>query len=283
MIKLENISTERVFNYAKKFKDSDITAKTIYELFIKYDINDYQKLKDLLNSQKEEFEFVSYFLKTELYGVESRLKNKSELDTESEIFTFDRYQKSNIDIETLQLTDIENNGDILLYCCPTIRGGARINRLKSISINEIKYLASHLTEYHFNNALSMKRNFGIDTVKRVVELVKYYEEQVLRQAQETEERSINLFLLNKDAKDEIVESQYKEIIEYLLDNAEQCIWGNLPSSKKIQMLRTIKAVRGDSILEDRRRLINAISNYTTLGELEQGVVKKRTLNRFIVK
>lgn len=283
MIRLENVSIEKVFNYAKNFKDKDITAKIIYELFIKYDIKDYQKLKDLLNSQKEEFECVSYFLKKELYGVELKLKNKNEIDTEPEIFTFDRYQSSNIDVETLQLTDRENNGGILLYNCPTIRGGARINKLKSMSIDEIKYLASHLCEYHFDNALSIKRNFGIDTVKRVVELVKFYEEQVLRQAQETEERDINLFLLNKDAKDEIVESQYKEIIEYLLDNAEQCIWGNLPSSKKIQMLRTIKAVRGDTILEDRRRLINAISNYTTLGELEQGVVKKKTLNRFIVK
>ena len=36
-------------------------AKKIYELFIKYDIRDYQRLKDLLNRQKEEFNFVSYF------------------------------------------------------------------------------------------------------------------------------------------------------------------------------------------------------------------------------
>ena len=283
MIKLEHISTERIFNYAKKFKDIDNTAKTIYELFIKYDIKNYQRLKDLLNGQKEEFKFVSYFLKTELYGVELELKNKNELGVDPQIFTFETYQNSNIDIETLKLTDNENDGNILLYSCPTIRGGARINKLKTMSIAEIKEFASHLTENHFNNVLSMKRSFGIDTVKRVVDVVKFYEEQVLRQAQETKERGINLFLLNKDAKDEIVESQYKEIIEYLLDNADQCIWGNLPSNKKIQMLRTINAVRGEGILEDRRRLVNAISNYTTLSELEQGVVKKRTLNRFIVK
>ena len=210
------------------------------------------------------------------------LKQENELGAEPKIFTFPTYQNSNIDIETLKLTDRENTGNVLLYSCPTIRGGARINTLKTLSIDEIKNLASHLSQYHFYNALSMKKNFGIDTVKRVVDVVKFYEEQVLRQAKETEERNINLFLLNKDAKDEIVESQFKEIIEYLLDNAEQCIWGNLPSSKKIQMLRTINAIRG-GILEDRRRLVNAISNYTTLSELEQGVVKKRTLDRFIVK
>ena len=282
MVKLEHVSTERIFNYAKNFKEKDMTAKTIYEVFVKYDIRDYQRLKDLLNSQKEEFQSVSYFLKRRLYEVEMELKKKNELDVEPEIFTFQAYQNSNIDIETLKLTDRENNGNVLLYSCPTIKGGARINILKTLSIDEIKNLASHLNQYHFNNALSMKRNFGIDTVKRVADVVKFYEKQVLRQAKETEERDINLFLLNKDAKDEIVESQFKEIIEYLLDNAEQCIWGNLTSSKKIQMLRTINAIRG-GILEDRRRLVNAISNYTTLSELEQGVVKKRTLDRFIVK
>lgn len=90
-------------------------------------------------------------------------------------------------------------------------------------------------------------------------------------------------MLNKKEKEEIVESELKEIVEYLLDNAEQCVWGNLPSSKKIQMLRTIYATRGEQTLEDRKRLVNAISNYTTLSELEQGVVKKRTLDRFIVR
>ena len=267
MIKLEHVSTTRIFNYAKNFKDRDMTAKKIYELFIKYEIRDYQRLKELLNSQKEEFKHISHFLQRELYEVEFGLKKANEIDIEPEIFTFETYQNSGVDIETLKLTDRENNGNILLYSCPTTRGGARINKLKYMSIEEIKNLASHLSEYHFDNALSMKKNFGIDTIKRVVDVVKFYEEQVLRQAKETEERNINLFLLNKEAKDEIVESQFKEIIEYLLDTSEQCIWGNLPSTKKIQMLRTIYAVKGQGVLEDRRRLVNAISNYTTLSEL----------------
>lgn len=283
MIELKHVSTERIFDWAERFQTSDITAKTIYDLFVKYDIEDFQKLKDLIHDQKAEFESVSYALRRELYEVESKLREKNKLGIEPEIFTFDRYQSSNVDSATLQFTDQANKGDILLYSCPTIRGGARINRLKPMSIEEVKYLASHLNQYRFANSLSTRQTFSMDTVKRVVECIKFYEEQVLRQAQETEERGINLFLLNKEEKDEIVESQYKEIIEYILDNAEKCIWGNLPNSKKIQMLRTINAIRGHSILEDRRRLVNAISNYTTLGELKQGVVKKRTLDRFIVK
>lgn len=283
MIELEHVSTERIFDEVKNFKEEDLTSKTIYELFKKYDIQDYQRLKDLLNCKKEEFESISYILKNELYKIELRLKNKNEIDIEPEIFTFSNYQNSNIDIETLKLTDRVNNGNILLYSCPTTRGGTRINKLKTMSIAELKNLSSHLSQYRFDNALCTKSYFGIDTVKRVVDVIKFYEEQVLRQAKETEERDINLFLLNKEAKDEIVELQFNEIIEYLVDNAEQCIWGNLPSSKKLQLLRIIKAGKRENAIEDRKRLVNAISNYTTLSELEQGVVKKRTLNRFIIK
>ena len=29
MVKLEHVSTERIFNYAKNFKEKDMTAKTI--------------------------------------------------------------------------------------------------------------------------------------------------------------------------------------------------------------------------------------------------------------
>lgn len=282
MIKLKHVSTEIIFDYVKRYKEENLTLKTIYDLFVKYDIQDYQKLKDLLNEHKEEFKSVSNVLREELYKVELRLKYKNENDIEPEIFTFSTYKDSNVDIETLKLTDKSNNGDVLLYCCPTTRGGTRINQLKTMSIEEIKNLASHLTQYSLDNALSLKNCFGIDTVKRVVDVIKYYDEQVLRQAQETDEKDINLFLLNKEAKDEIVESQYKEIIEYLLDNAEQCIWGNLPPSKKADFLRTINPVRGTGI-EYRKRLVNAISNYTTLSELEQGLIKKRTIDRFIVK
>ena len=53
--------------------------------------------------------------------------------------------------------------------------------------------------------------------------------------------------------------------------------------ENISTIEFLTRMQREGILEDRRRLVNAISNYTTLSELEQGVVKKRTLNRFIVK
>jgi len=223
------------------------------------------------------------FLNAEIIEIVRDIELANISDSQPEIFTYDIYENSDINTEILKLTDRYNNGDVLLYSSPFVRGGARINKLKIMSIEEIKHLSGHLSGYNLKNALTIKRNFGIDTVKKVADCVKFYEEQVLRQASEMDINDGNLFMLNKKEKDEIVESQFKEIVEYILDNADVCVWGNLPSSQKILMIRTIFAVRGEQILQDRQRLINVISNYTTLSELEKGVVKNRTLDRFIVR
>ena len=49
------------------------------------------------------------------------------------------------------------------------------------------------------------------------------------------------------------------------------------------MLEVTITLRKEEQLKVRRCLVDMISNYTTLGELEQGVIKKRILDRFIVK
>lgn len=283
MIKLENVSTERLINSTKNLSLRSQIFKDAYGLLISYNIRDYQMLKDFLESKKLEFDSVFEFLRDELMEVESDIENANSLGLKPEIFTFDIYNDSLIDDKTLRITDQSNKGDILLYTNPMERGGARINQLKYMSIDEIKHLASHLSSYKLQNAFTKRRNFGIDTVKRVVSRVNFYEQQVLRQASETDERDINLFMLNKREKDEIVESQIKDIALYFVDNALECVWGNLPSSQKLRMMRAVLAVRGENVLEDRRRLINAVSNYTTLSELEQDVIKKKTLDRFIVR
>lgn len=279
MIKLENVSTKRLIDYAMRLSKYDEEMKRFYELLIVYDILDYQKLKDILVSNNNEFKF----LRNELFDVEQNIKNMNVLGLEPEIFMFDTYRDFGIDDKTLRITDESNKGDLLLYTSPMVRGGARINQLKYMSIDEIKHLASHLNSYKLQNTLMVKRNFGFDTVKKVVEKVKFYEEQVLRQALETDEREINLFMLNKDTKDEIVESQLKDIVEYIIDNANECVWGKLSDTQKHQMMRAVLSKRGEYVLRDRRKLIDTISNYTTLKELENGVVKKKTLDRFIVR
>ena len=49
-------------------------------------------------------------------------------------------------------------------------------------------------------------------------------------------RGVNLFIVNKVRKQEFVSSQIKEIVEYLVDNANECVWGTLTDPQKLKLL-----------------------------------------------
>ena len=111
-----------------------------------------------------------------------------------------------------------------------------------------------------------------------------YDEQVLRQAELTPKRNCNLFLKDKKNKNEIVEDSYSDIIMYLIYNTkERTIWGKLTDpQKKLYISSAINSKKRDKII--RNRMIDIISNYTTLPELEKVTDgNQKVLKRFIEK
>jgi len=118
---------------------------------------------------------------------------------------------------------------------------------------------------------------------KIKNAINFYEQQVLRQALETDKKNINLFKLNKKAKDEIVKSELKEIVEYIIDNAYVCVFGELTSSQKKRMLTALSNPWNSENKIIINNIIDMISNYTTLKELKTGVIKQKTLDRFIIK
>lgn len=285
MVKLENISTVEFIKRAETKGINNELYRYIYELLVAYDITDFQKLKDFLESKNPDLnnKHVLEILKDCLYGTTGRMYEANEMDKEIEIYTFDNYKKSNIDDKTLSITDKSNNGEVLLYNVPLLLYGRRKNVLRNLSIAEIKELLGHVEHFDFENAFTKIRSFGTKTGEKIVSSIDFYEQQVLRQAQETDEREINLFTVNKLQKDEIVAAEIKYIVEYLLDNAKELVWGNLTDTQKKRLMTAVLSNRGEQPQKDRIKLIDAISNYTTLSELEQGVIKKKVLNRFIVR
>lgn len=283
MIKLEDVSTIDLIRHCKYVGEKNRVYRDIYNLLVSSNIDNFQQLKVMLESEKIVSECVFEILNDYLCSVIQRLNCANEMGRILEVFTFDSYENSMIDDETLSITDSQTNGDVLLYTIPYIRGGARIGQLKYLSITDIKQLLRYVDDYHLKNIFSRKRNFGLNSTKRVANVINFYEQQVLRQAKETDERGINLFTLNKDLKDEIVEAEIKYIAEYIVDNAKECIWGSMTDTQKKRIMRAVVSTCGESLQRDKMMLVNAISNYTTLSELQEGVIRKRTLDRFIVR
>ena len=284
MIKLENVSTD---NFIQNLKGSTVVEiyKYIEELFYVYDIRDYQKLKDLIGSDSSDLDYASVLeiLCRNLSAVERIVKLANLGKRELHTFKFDGIDDSVIDKDTMTLIDENNYGSVLLYTSPLQKWGSRIRQINRLSIAEIKYLLSHVDCYFLLNMFVQMRDVGMGTAREVVNAIDFYHQQLLRQASETQERGIDLFAYNKKLKDEIVESELKEIIEYIVDNADECVWGKLSDTQKKRMVDASVSVKGNFIQADRRNLIDMVSNYTTLGELEQGVIRKRTLDRFIVR
>lgn len=190
------------------------------------------------------------------------------------------YEYENNGIESV---DKLNRGDVLLLDNPTIELQTKFKGLRTYSIDEIKHNLK-LTDQFGRNVIGRIRNIGPDSITKIISALKMYDEQILRQANLTEKRNYNLFLKDKKVKNEIVEDLYSDIIMYLIYNTEErTIWGELTESqKKLYISSVINNKKRDTIIKDR--MIDIISNYTTLPELEKVADgNRKVLKRFIEK
>ncbi|MBQ2873273.1 MAG: hypothetical protein IJE89_04680 [Bacilli bacterium] len=286
MIKLENVSTRELLDYYKRSGSKNNLHKYIYAILSTANVTNYQELKQLVFSNREELKDSAVMLElmSKLKRVELLITSYDMCFKNPDIFTFDNYDHSDLDSETINVTDGNNKGEILLYSSPFLKGGTIKNAINNLSIAEIKYLLGHVNDIRLvNNLLSKKRGFGPDINKQVYDAICFYEDQVLRCADETLDRGINLFEIDKLEKREIVESEIKDIAMYLIDTADTLVWGDLTDTHKKRIMTSALSTWGEYTQRDRGILIDTISNYTTLSELKDGVVKKKILDRFIIK
>jgi len=286
MIKLENVSTERLITFLRYDLTRSGDLKDAYLALNKHGIKDYQKLKDMIENGRKEFQ--NEFLINALATVEENIKHAHEIGREPILYTCNNYAGSTIDEKTLKITDRKNPCSILLYKSPAIFSKGKTGSLIHIQISEAKDLlgkvVGHSKSTTGNNAFveSMKRFGNIDSAK-LRDAINFYEEQVLRQAEETYKKKKNLFILNKQEKELIVEDQIISIVKYLTQNADECVWGEFSPAQKKRLMNAVTSHTGYENQVLRNRIINVITNYTTLSELKSGVVKQKTLDRFIIK
>lgn len=280
MITLENVSTESFLNFAILEGESrnDSTYKFISDLLTKNNITNFKMLKDLFTAEniKEPNLSAYIFLKNRIKEIEGSIAVLNFTHQELPIYSFNSYEKVNIDDETATITDGNNKGIILPHTFPFLKTSTSLSALNDLSILKIKELLNSVDSYDLTKcALTSKSGIGIKTLQKKLHLIDFYEEQIIRQALETEQRGINLFTLNKEEKDKIIDSNLQEYIEYILDNAIVSIWGKISSMGISRLYNTIVSPEKENIKEIKKAIINMISNYTTLKELETGILTEQ--------
>lgn len=277
-IKLSDISimdlTHGVYGWPKTSKED----QPIIEFLSKHNITNYKELEDVLNSDISEQ--VDYFVLLTLRNQLATAKNKI-FDANCysknvpKIFTFDTPQIFGIDDNTIHITDTKNNCSVLPYAHP-FAYGAVLNRLESISIEEAKKLLSTCYingDYKLSNSITCKRHIGPTKATEIAELIKFYNEQVVRQKiAHKDARDCDLFGLDRSFKMVRVTEQLKDIVEYLFDEANELICGKLTKTSKEKIASASISTRGEDIQRTRTNLILMLANYTTLEELETGIL-----------
>lgn len=285
MIELRNVSTERFLSFLR-YNLNDSELRRAYQAMINHGIKDFQTLKSMVANGRKEFN--NEFFKNAIVEVEKNINHANEYGREPVLFFCNDYEGSSVFKKTLRYTDKHTMCDVLLCKTPGIAGYGKFGILKEISVYDAKELLKRVTAHDKsstgNNAfVESMRRINIGDAKIVRDAINFYETQVLRQADETKKRGINLFELNKREKEFIVNRQIENIVKYLVENADLCVWGELSSAQKSRLVTAVASNSGYENKVIRKQIVEIITNYTTLSELKDDVVKQKTLDRFIIK
>lgn len=272
-IKLENISV--------------YGADTFFPSWIKSMSN--EEIKFLKEKKLENFEQLEkmivagekvpiYFIK--LYELVKKYISKEHMvDKEPQIYRSDMLKV--INERDLEVTEEETLCSNLLLNA-VIDDDWRVTFLdiEKLNIKNLRFFLNHVIP-NGKNSLELFPRIGTYAVDKVIKVIHYYEDQIIRQNLERHTPGINLFTLNKEEKKEIVEQELSKYVEYLLSFSYDFIWGK--RSKTVsKLLEECLLSEKKNALRNKRRLIETFTNYMTLTELEEGAIENHTLDRFML-
>lgn len=306
MLTLEDITTYPFvyFSYLKHtLNECELSG---LKLISDEQLNDYQQLKDFIESCSSSMPGYD-FLKNQLDSVIGRVEKANVKGVNPEKFFTNGYE-----IEDMNNTDKVIDGSRLIIYNPLIGINKIIMILKNRSIEEIKQLISHTTPEGKNALTFMLRGIGETKLQNVLFALNFYEDQVKRQYDYYGYIGQNLFDKDKLAKLIVLTSNpeiLQEFIEYIIMEKPQFVWGKLSdsqidklqkfltfSNKDLELLKKLlysKITQSQSFLltdlkkpdylEEYANFIYMIADYITLKEAQEGLVKTRTIDRFIIK
>jgi len=285
MIKLEDVSTIKMLENYPSSEQLDFKHDPIARALTYHYVRDYQQLEDFINEGNQYYDIE--FFRNWLNLIKENIEQANEKGIITTQFTFDIAEKAGLNPKTIKTSDRKVFCRHLVINNPILGPSEQVARIRDLRIYDAKFLLSKVVAHDIetvgqNAFLATYPTFSCEDILRLVTAINFYEQQIVRQSQEPHKTGINLFRLNKDAKVKIIEQNIEDIIDYILETANVCVWGEVTP---IQKQRLISSLRKRKTTDDKLligRLIQMISNYTTLDEIKSGV-KTKTLDRFIVK
>lgn len=274
MLKLENVSTYD-FLVCLLFSKNE-NERALGEILKIYEVFDYKRLEFFI--MYKPINGIDYsILEEKLKSVKKRVARTNELGIEPQIYLTNNF---------FSTTDADVKGKSLILANPIYIPSQNTTIAKS-DINTIKHLLSYATP-DGKNALTYVYGIGNLSIIKIYNAVLFYDAQVSRQAKSAfdyEAAVNNLFEYNIDEKTEELVAGTEPInysLEYILDTAATMIWGPLTDSQKVRLNTMVKMTKeGKYGSKDLNALFDVIRNYVTLEEVQKGLVKTRTIDRFI--
>lgn len=277
MIDLQNAKAITMFDFF------GIPSSFVEDLFHKLNIETIGDLKYVINEKPITFNMYSKSIFTKKCCQEVIMK------TEALERKYNLRENANIPFKNLNMISVfareasEKNtkgNELLLSSIVFQDGRSSFNGIISLNVSEIKKL------FYYQNSSSKPLileapRIGSKNLQAIINAINLFDEQLIRQNEEEHNFGDDLFHLNYEEKKAIVLDEISSYINYLEENAENCVWGNNNESK-IRFMRESLISKSVIAIRNKERLINTFTNYTTLTELEKGVVKNKTLDRFII-
>ncbi len=251
-----------------------ITNHDLYpysDLFNKYGIDTYQDLYHYVVELKIPELQKDKIIKALYKRIELNETNKWRL---MEMPEFKTYENTSFNTNSLNRVDESNKGVVLPYKRPSEFSTSISRTINNMSIGEIKYRLTHVSAYG-KNLIS-----GVGEVKKVrlIDCIKFYENHIITLAEYKSMGNIlspEIFFTDYNDKKKIVIEYKNDIVQNLLDGANDFVFGPASDSEKERMLDYIK--KGNN--KTTNEFIDLITNYSLLDELEKNPANPSVVKR----
>lgn len=277
---LKDISTYGLIRRGVYYQDCAKYFNHNATALLQYKIRDYNELEQAILSGNPNFQ--SEFFYNEIQNAKEKLASLNLKDLEDARFKFDTYRDSGYQEAVLNSSEEKINGSNILVSSPLALQRSTTDRLKEFNVAQIKSLLEKVS-FTGRNALTYYLcSFGDTKTFRVIEAIRFLEEQMLRIAASIPDYmdQSDLFRVDAKIKREMIRDDLERIITEFLSGNDAYIFGALTDRAKAKIQEAVLKPLNAWDAKIQNRIINMLADYTIREELEPGIKRVRAMERF---